>query len=75
MNGIVRIDDEVIGVGEFIRVLKLTGQFEGLIEQLVRDKLTVHVGARQGMTRNARKKSRNAPTSSAACAACTAPPT
>lgn len=42
MTEIVRIDDEVVCVGEFIRLLKLTGQFESLIEQIVRDKLTVH---------------------------------
>ena len=41
MAGIVRIDDEVIDTEYFIRTLKLTGQFEGLIEQLVRDQLTV----------------------------------
>jgi parvulin-like peptidyl-prolyl isomerase len=41
MTAIVRIDDEVVDVGEFIRHLKLNGQFDGLIEQLVRDKLTV----------------------------------
>ncbi|MFM0048993.1 peptidylprolyl isomerase [Caballeronia grimmiae] len=41
MTPIVRIDDEVVDVGEFIRLLKLNGQFDGLIEQLVRDKLTV----------------------------------
>ncbi|WP_454721488.1 MULTISPECIES: peptidylprolyl isomerase [Cupriavidus] len=47
MTAIVRVDDEIIGVGEFIRVLKLTGQFEGLIEQIVRDKLTVHAARKQ----------------------------
>ncbi|MDR5735526.1 peptidylprolyl isomerase [Caballeronia sp. LZ025] len=41
MTAIVRIDDELVDVGEFIRLLKLNGQFDGLIEQLVRDKLTV----------------------------------
>lgn len=50
MTAIVRVDDEVIGVEEFIRVLKLTGQFEGLIEQIVRDKLTVHAAKKQGIT-------------------------
>ncbi|BDB24980.1 peptidylprolyl isomerase [Cupriavidus sp. P-10] len=49
MTGIVRIDDEVLGVEEFVRLLKLTGQFEGLVEQMVRDKLTVHAAKRQGM--------------------------
>lgn len=49
MTAIVRIDDEVIGTGDFIRILKLTGQFEGLVEQLVRDKLTVRAAKRQGL--------------------------
>lgn len=49
MAAIVRIDDEVIGTEDFIRTLKLTGQFEGLIEQLVRDKLTVRAAKKQGL--------------------------
>lgn len=49
MAAIVRIDDEVIGTDDFIRTLKLTGQFEGLIEQLVRDKLTVHAARKLGL--------------------------
>ncbi len=47
MAGIVRIDDEVIGTEEFIRILKLTGQFESLVEQLVRDKLTVRAAKKR----------------------------
>src|SRR5258706_1760977 len=50
MTAIVRIDDEVVEVAEFIRLLKLTGQFESLIAQLVRDKLTVHAEQKQGIT-------------------------
>ena len=50
MTAIVRIDDEIVDVGEFIRLLKLTGQFEGLIEQMVRDKLTVHAAKKHGVT-------------------------
>lgn len=50
MTAIVRIDDEVVDVAEFIRLLKLTGQFDGLIEQLVRDKLTVHAAMKQGIS-------------------------
>ncbi len=50
MTAIVRIDDEVVDDAEFIRLLKLTGQFESLIEQLVRDKLTVHAARKHGMT-------------------------
>jgi parvulin-like peptidyl-prolyl isomerase len=49
MTGIVRIDDEVIGTDDFIRTLKLSGQFEGLIEQLVRDKLTVLAAKKSGL--------------------------
>jgi len=49
MAGIVRIDDEVIDTDYFIRTLKLTGQFEGLVEQLVREKLTVLAARKRGL--------------------------
>ncbi len=49
MTAIVRIDDEVIGTEDFIRTLKLGGQFEGLVEQLVRDKITVRAAKKQGI--------------------------
>jgi parvulin-like peptidyl-prolyl isomerase len=49
MTAIVRIDDEVIGTDDFIRVLKLTGQFEGLVEQQVRDRLTVLAAKKRGI--------------------------
>lgn len=49
MTAIVRIDDEVIGIEDFVRTLKLTGQFESLLEQLVRDKLTVKAAKKQGI--------------------------
>ncbi|KIF81410.1 peptidylprolyl isomerase [Noviherbaspirillum autotrophicum] len=41
MTAIVRIDNDEIGIADFVRTLKLTGQFESLIEQMVREKLTV----------------------------------
>ncbi|HJV51892.1 MAG TPA: peptidylprolyl isomerase [Noviherbaspirillum sp.] len=41
MAAIVRIDNDEIGIEDFVRTLKLTGQFESLIEQMVREKLTV----------------------------------
>jgi parvulin-like peptidyl-prolyl isomerase len=50
---IVRIDDEEIGVDEFIRTLKLTGQFEGLVEQFVRDKLTARAAQKQAIALSA----------------------
>jgi peptidylprolyl isomerase len=49
MSAIVRIDDEIIDTDSFIRTLKLNGQFEGLVEQLVRDKLTVRAARKQGV--------------------------
>lgn len=49
MTTLVKIDDEAIGIAEFLRTLKLTGQFEGLIEQLVRDRLTVRAAKKQGL--------------------------
>lgn len=53
MAAIVRIDDEVVQVEDFIRTLKLTGQYEGLLEQLVRDKLTVHAARKHGIALSA----------------------
>lgn len=49
MNAIARIDDEVIDVNDFLRILKLTGQFASLVEQVVRDRLVVHAARRQGL--------------------------
>jgi peptidylprolyl isomerase len=49
MSGIVRIDDEVITTEDFIRTLKLSGQFEGLVEQMVRDKLTARAARQSGL--------------------------
>lgn len=49
MTAIVRIDDEVIGVEDFLKILKLSGQFESLIDQLVRDKLTVRAAKKKGI--------------------------
>ena len=49
MTTIVRIDDEVIGTEDFVRILKLTGRFEGLMEEIVRDRLTVHAAKKQGI--------------------------
>ena len=49
MTALLRIDDELVGMEDFVRLLKLTGQFEGLVEQLVRDKLTVRAAKKQGL--------------------------
>ena len=49
MTTLVKIDDDAISVAEFLQTLKLSGQFEGLIEQLVRDRLTVHAAKKQAI--------------------------
>jgi parvulin-like peptidyl-prolyl isomerase len=49
MTPIVKIDGAAIEVADFIRILKLTGQYEGLIEQLVRDRLTVKAAKKMGL--------------------------
>jgi hypothetical protein len=49
MPGIVRIDDEIITTDDFIRTLKLSGQFEGLVEQMVRDRLTARAARQAGL--------------------------
>lgn len=49
MTALVRIDDQVVGLDDFLRHLKLGGQYEGLIDQLVRDKLTVQAAKKHGI--------------------------
>jgi peptidylprolyl isomerase len=49
MQAIVRIDNEVIGIDQFVRIWKLTGQFESLVEQFVRDRLTVRAAKKHGL--------------------------
>ena len=49
MTALVRIDEETVGLDDFIRHLKLGGQYEGLIDQLVRDKLTVQAAKKHGI--------------------------
>jgi len=46
MTSVVKIDGEAIELAELVRTLKLTGQFEALLEQFVRDRLTV-LGAKK----------------------------
>jgi peptidylprolyl isomerase len=46
MTSVVKIDGAAIDLAELVRTLKLTGQFEALLEQFVRDRLAV-LGARK----------------------------
>ncbi len=49
MTPIVKIDGHAIDVDEFLRNLKLSGKFDGLVEQLVTDRLTVLAAKKQGI--------------------------
>ena len=49
MTTLLKIDDDAISVTEFLQTLKLSGQFEKLIEQFVRDRLTVQTAKKQGI--------------------------
>jgi parvulin-like peptidyl-prolyl isomerase len=53
MTDLVRIDDEVITSEDFVKLLKFTGQFETLMEDIVKDKLIVHAARKQGLDINA----------------------
>jgi peptidylprolyl isomerase len=50
MTPIVRIDDHVVGIDEFIRHLKLSGQLDALLEQFVRERLAVLAARKQRIT-------------------------
>jgi parvulin-like peptidyl-prolyl isomerase len=50
MTDLVKIDDEVITTEDFVKLLKFTGRFEDLIEDIVKDKVTVHAASKQGVT-------------------------
>ncbi|MCB1679238.1 MAG: peptidylprolyl isomerase [Halioglobus sp.] len=49
MSGIVKIDDEVFSTDDFIKLLKLDGRFENLMEDIVRDKLAVRAAKKSGI--------------------------
>lgn len=46
MTTVIKIDGKPIDLAEFVRILKLTGQFEALLEQFVRDRLAA-LGAKK----------------------------
>ncbi len=50
MTDLVKIDDEVISCEDFVKLLKFSGAFEGLLEDIVKDKLTVHAAKKAGLT-------------------------
>ncbi len=53
MTDLVKIDDEAITTEDFVKLLKFTGQFDDLMDDIVKDKLTVHASRKMGVTVNA----------------------
>jgi parvulin-like peptidyl-prolyl isomerase len=49
MTTVVKIDGEAIDLTEFVRVLKLTGQFDPLLDQFVRDRLASRAARKAGI--------------------------
>jgi len=49
MTDLVKIDDEVITAEDFVKLLKFTGRFDELMEDIVKDKLTIHAARKQGI--------------------------
>lgn len=49
MTSIVKIDGQAIDVADFMRTLRLSGQFDKLLEQLVHDRITVQAAKKAGI--------------------------
>lgn len=49
MSELVRINDEVITSDGFIKLLKLTGRFDSLMDEIIKEKLTVHAARLAGL--------------------------
>ena len=49
MTSLVKIDGQAIDVADFLRTLRLSGQFDGLIDQMVRDRITVQAAKKAGI--------------------------
>jgi parvulin-like peptidyl-prolyl isomerase len=47
VTDLARINDEVITSEDFIKLLKLTGRYDSLMEDILKDKLAVHAAKRQ----------------------------
>lgn len=49
MANLIRIDDEIISSDSFVNLLKLSGRFDELIDDIVKEKLTAHAARRLGV--------------------------
>jgi peptidylprolyl isomerase len=50
MSTILKINDETIDSEQFIKILKLTNEFPDLLENLIKDKVTVHEAKKRGIS-------------------------
>ena len=49
MTNLIRIDDEVITSDSFVNLLKLSGRFDSIIDDIVKEKLAVHSAKKLGV--------------------------
>lgn len=49
MTDLIKIDDEVISSDDFIKLLRFTGRYDELMEDIIKDKLTIHAARKQGI--------------------------
>lgn len=49
MTNLIRINDEIISSDSFVKLLKLSGRFDGLIDDIVQEKLAVHSARKHGV--------------------------
>ncbi|MBL8265422.1 peptidylprolyl isomerase [Steroidobacter sp.] len=49
MTNLIRINDEVINSDSFVKLLKLSGRFDSLIDDIVQEKLAVHSARKHGV--------------------------
>lgn len=49
MGNIIKINDETVSSEDFIKILKMTNEFPELMENLIRDKVTVHEAKKSGV--------------------------
>ncbi|GMQ87380.1 MAG: hypothetical protein BMS9Abin08_0581 [Gammaproteobacteria bacterium] len=49
MTDLIKIDDEVITSEDFVKILRFTGRFDELLDDIVKDKLTIHAARKQSI--------------------------
>lgn len=49
MTNLIRINDEIISSDSFVKLLKLSGRFDSLIDDIVQEKLAVHSAKKLGV--------------------------